>query len=106
MSWLTPILREIDGDISATAHKDALFSKGATPNMIVKADQTVTREVFDATVKLFREGHEGAENAYKTLFMMGGFDPVVVGSNLRSWTSRTPKVRERHGSPPQRAFPR
>jgi hypothetical protein len=83
MSWLTPIIREVQADGAATMHKQTLFQKGATPNMIVKADATVTRELFDATVKLVKEGHEGAANAYKTLFLAGGWDAQVVGSNLR-----------------------
>lgn len=83
MSWLTPVIREIDADAAATAHKDALFTKGGTPNMIVKADATVTEELFNAVVKLYREGHEDASNAGKAWFVQSGFDPTVVGKNLQ-----------------------
>lgn len=83
MSWLTPVLREIDADAAATTHKGTMFEKGGTPNMIVKVDQTVTRELFDSVVKLYREGHESPENAGKAWFVQAGFDPTVIGSNLR-----------------------
>jgi hypothetical protein len=83
MSWLTPVLREIDADAAATAHKDSMFRQGGTPNMIVKADATVTKELFDAVVKMYREGHEDAANAGKAWFVQSGFDPDVIGSSLR-----------------------
>ena len=83
MSWLTPVLREIDADAAATGHKGALFSKGGTPNMIVKADATVTKELFDAVVAAYRQGHEDPTNAGKAWFVQAGFDPTVVGSNLQ-----------------------
>lgn len=83
MSWITPVLREIEADMAATAHKDALFTKGGTPNMIVKADPTVTKELFDAVVNAYREGHEDASNAGKAWFVQAGFDPEVVGANLQ-----------------------
>jgi len=83
MSWLTPVLREIDADAAATTHKDSMFRQGGTPNMIVKTDTTVTKELFDAVVKLYREGHEDAANAGKAWFVQSGFDPEVIGSNLR-----------------------
>lgn len=83
MSWLTPVLREVDADVAATSHKDSMFRQGGTPNMIVKADMSVTKELFDAVVKLYREGHEDAANAGKAWFVQAGFDPTVIGANLR-----------------------
>lgn len=83
MSWLTPVLREVDADAAATTHKDSLFRQGGTPNMIVKTDATVSEELFDAVVKLYRDGHEDAANAGKAWFVQAGFDPDVVGSNLQ-----------------------
>lgn len=83
MSWLTPVIREIQADSAATAHKGSLFQHGATPNMVVKADTTVTKEIFDAQVKNYRESHEGASNAGKAWFLSAGWDPVVLGANLQ-----------------------
>jgi hypothetical protein len=83
MSWLTPILREIQGDSAATSHKLQFFSNAATPNMKVKADPNLSPERFKEWVDLFRAGHEGVANAYSTLFLGGGADADVIGANMR-----------------------
>jgi hypothetical protein len=81
MSWLTPVIREIQADSGMTSHKDSYLSKGATPNMIVKLD--VKADDFERFVKMFEEKHTGAANAYKTLFLAAGADATVVGNNFR-----------------------
>lgn len=83
MSWLVPIIREIMADQAATSHKLNYFNQGATPNLIVKFDQTMTKGQADDWVRLFNQKHEGAANAYKTLFLGGGSDATVVGANLQ-----------------------
>lgn len=83
MSWITPVLREIGADLAASNHKQAFFKSGATPNMIIKFDPATGEDAFNTWVKLFRENHEGAANAYKTLFLGGGADATVVGSNMQ-----------------------
>ncbi|HEY4895209.1 MAG TPA: phage portal protein, partial [Solirubrobacteraceae bacterium] len=82
MSWLTPIIREISSDIAMTEHKSAFMRNGATPNMVVTFDPSVRGEVFDKAVDAIRKGHEGARNAYKTLFLTGGAKVEKVGSNF------------------------
>ncbi len=83
MSWLTPVLREIAADSAATSHKLKFFEMGATPNMIVKLAPEIKQDAFEQWVRLFKEDHEGTANAYKTLFLGGGADATVVGSNMR-----------------------
>src|SRR5690349_12741060 len=87
MSWITPAVREIKGDIAATDHKLMFFKNGATPNMVVKGitgpgGQIPTREQFDAVVDMMEENHNGVRNAYKTLYLTAGADATVVGSHL------------------------
>jgi hypothetical protein len=82
MSWITPIIREIQADDAATEHQLGFWEHGATPNMIARLPQEMTKEKFDEWVTKFREGHEGSENAYKTLFLGGGADVSVVGATL------------------------
>lgn len=82
MSWLTPVLREIDSDTAATAHKLEFFEHAATPNMVIKFDPAVTMQQVQQFQELFAEQHEGAGNAYKTLLLGGGADPVTVGSTM------------------------
>jgi phage portal protein BeeE len=87
MSWITPALREIQGDRAATEHKLMFFRNGATPNLVVKgianADgSTLTREQFDQYVSMFEMGHRGVGNAYRTLYLTAGADASVIGSDL------------------------
>jgi len=82
MSWLTPIVREVMADKAATDHKLSFFENGATPNMLVKMDVDDLNK-FKRVVQEFREQHEGADNAYKTLFLAAGADATIVGSDLK-----------------------
>ena len=83
MSWLTPVMREIAGDSAATSHKLKFFQQGATPNMVVAFDPAVTKELFDIWKKEFEKQVGGLANAYRTLYIGGGADAKVVGSDLR-----------------------
>jgi len=83
MSWLTPVVREIQADNSATTHKDALFRNGARPSMVVRFDRGVARDKFDEFVTRFKASHQGGENAGKTLFLGGGADVTPLTFNLR-----------------------
>lgn len=83
MSWLTPILREIQADKAATVHKGKFFEQGATLNTVVRLDKDIQPEQFKIFKELFKEDHEGSDNAYKTLFLGGGADVTVVGADLK-----------------------
>lgn len=87
MSWITPAVREIRGDIAATEHKLQFFKNGATPNMVVKGitgpgGVVPTRDQFNDIVDMMEENHSGVRNAYKTLYLTAGADATVVGSHL------------------------
>lgn len=83
MSWLTPAIREIQGDGAATDHKLRFFSQGATPNMVVKGLTATTKEQFDELVEMMDDRHAGLRNAYKTLYLTAGADVTVVGTDLK-----------------------
>ena len=83
MSWLTPVLRDISSDLAATEHKLKRFENGAALQTVVSLDKDVTPTAFAEFVKMFRAGHEGVENAYKTLFLGGGADVTVVGADMQ-----------------------
>jgi len=82
MSWLTPVLLEIDADVAATRHKAKFFENGATFARAIKFDT----ESDPAAVKRFREryndGHQGSDNAYKTLFLVPGADVVPLSTDF------------------------
>lgn len=83
MSWLTPVLRDIEADMEATKHKASYFAQGATPNMIIRMDPAVDADKFQRYIDHFRRNHEGPENAYRTLFLAGAADAKVVGSDFK-----------------------
>ena len=83
MSWLTPILREITSDKAMTSHRERFFRNAATPQLSVSLDKAVTREQFEAFIAKFEDSHRGVENAYKTLFLGGGADVKVIGTDFK-----------------------
>lgn len=83
MSWVTPVLLEIQSDKAATLHKKRFFDNGATPNLVVSFKESVTEEQFDEFMEALQTDHAGADNAYKTLFLAGGADVRVTGSDFK-----------------------
>ena len=83
MSWLTPVVREVQADSQMTAHKKAFMENAATPNLVVKLDASVTPEKFEQFKVLMEDRHAGYWNAYKTLYLGGGADATVVGNNFQ-----------------------
>lgn len=83
MSWLTPVLREIQSDNAATAHKDSVFRNAATPSMVVRFDRETSKEKFDEFVARFKSSHQGVDNANKTLFLGGGADVTPLTFNFQ-----------------------
>jgi phage portal protein BeeE len=83
MSWVTPGIREIQGDVLATEHKIRFFENGATPNLVIKGLNAAGKEQFDEIVDMIEQGHAGVANAYKTLYLTTGADATVVGADMQ-----------------------
>lgn len=83
MSWLTPILRETANDNLMSAHKKRYMENAATPNLVVRLSREVTPEAFAKFKAKMDAEHKGVENAYKTLYLGGGADVTVAGSDFR-----------------------
>ncbi len=83
MSWLTPILREIQADQSMTRHQRKFFDRGATVNMIIKHPLGAERDAIRKWAEEVDSKHGGTDNAWKNLHLYPGADATVVGSNLR-----------------------
>jgi DNA-binding NarL/FixJ family response regulator len=83
MSWITPVINEILGDAAATEHKLRFFENGATPNMAVALDKSITPEIFKTWRELMKEKTEGKENAYRTLYLGGGATVTPLGAVMR-----------------------
>ncbi len=84
MSWITPLIREIMGDMAMTTHKLKFFENGAVPGMVVNMGTKMDPKGFEEWVDLFEEGHKGSLNAFKTLYLASGAEAEVVGSDLKS----------------------
>lgn len=82
MSWLTPIVREIQADQAMTRHQRKFFDNGATPNMVVTHAVGADMEKVKRFSEMMAENHAGVENAGKTLHLYPGADATVVGTNL------------------------
>jgi phage portal protein BeeE len=83
MSWLTPVIREVQADQAATMHKLAFFENGATPQLVVSFDKEVTQDQFQAFVAKMDDSHSGWRNAYRTIYLGAGATPTVVGKDLQ-----------------------
>lgn len=81
MSWLTPIVRQVMADKAMDDHKLAFFENGATPNLAVTLNVD-NLEKYREWVKETRAGHEGVQNAYKTLFLAAGASAEVLGRDM------------------------
>jgi Phage portal protein len=83
MSWLTPLIREIEGDNAATDHRNAFFRNGATLQTLFKYDPDLAVEDVRSMKQLFEEQHQGIANAYRSLHIGGGVDATVIGTDLK-----------------------
>ena len=83
MSWLTPIIREIQADGLMNTHKRMFFENGATPNVVIKHDVNANEEKVRRFQAALDEKTRGVHNAYRTLNLYPGADLTVVGSDLR-----------------------
>lgn len=81
-SWITPAVRDMQGDRLAAEHKIRFFENGATPNLVVKGIPAATKTQFDEIVDAMEAKHAGVANAYRTLYLTAGADATVVGANL------------------------
>lgn len=83
MSWLTPVIRDIQADSAQTEHKIAFLKNAATPNLAIKFDPASSLESVKEFKELIEEEHKGAFNAWKTLYLGGGADVEVVGKDFK-----------------------
>lgn len=83
MSWLTPVIQEMQADKAASSHKLKFFENAATPNLSVSLKESVGPDKFVDFVRKMNEASVGVENAYKTLYTGGGADVRVIGADMQ-----------------------
>ena len=82
-SWITPVMRELMADLAAIDHKNEFFRNAATPNLAIKFDAAQDIVRVRQFIELMEEDHAGIANAFKTMYLGGGADPVAVGLNFK-----------------------
>lgn len=82
-SWISSITPELMNDNLMRRHKQRFLENGATPNMVVSMDKTVSWENFQKFKAVMDKEHKGPNNAYKTLYLGAGADVKVVGANMQ-----------------------
>jgi hypothetical protein len=83
MSWMQPIIKEARADQASTDYKLGYLEDGAVPNRVVKPDPRLSPEEFQAFKEIFLEKHAGVGKQFSTIFLGGGSDIEVIGSNLK-----------------------
>jgi phage portal protein BeeE len=82
MSWISPVWQSVIADDASEIHKGKFFENAATPNLAIKFDPTVRLEQVKKFKEFLEEDHTGRFNAYKTLYLGGGADPITVGKDF------------------------
>jgi phage portal protein BeeE len=82
MSWLTPVMRDVQGDEGLSAYKLRYLSANATPNLVIKYAQKLQPATVDAIRERMTARYGGPDNAGKTLILDQGADLVAVGNSL------------------------
>lgn len=82
MSWLTPVLSDVQFDNSLNDMKQSYIDNAATPNLVISFDPSVTPEKFQMLTEVIKSKAAGTQNAGKTLALGGGADVKVIGSTF------------------------
>lgn len=71
MSWLTPVIKDIEADKASTAHKRRFFRHGAVPTQSISFDKDVSTATFEKFIELYEARHGGVDNSFKPMFLVG-----------------------------------
>lgn len=82
MSWLTPVVRDVNADIATTNLKLAFFENAATPNLLIRYQQKLSSETLTKLRSRFEARHRGADQAFKTAILDEGADLTIVGHSF------------------------
>jgi phage portal protein BeeE len=82
MSWLTPVVREIQGDVRMSQYREAFFTNAATPNLVIMYEQKIAPERVARLKNAIQARHTGPDGAFGTLVLDEGADLQVVGADM------------------------
>ncbi len=89
MSWMTPVMREVNADNAMTSYKIKYLQNAATPNIILRYAQSLKPGTVDAIRERMQARYGGVDNAFKTLVLDQGADMTVVGHSLEQMSFAT-----------------
>lgn len=83
MSWMTPVLREIQADQGITDYKIRYLQNAATPNLLITySAQMDSADVVNLQERLAAR-YGGVDNAFRTMVLDNGASVTPVGSNFK-----------------------
>jgi HK97 family phage portal protein len=82
MSWLTPVVREINADMAMTEHKSQFFGNAATPNLVIKYERKLGQDQINRLRERWQARYGGPENGWRTAILDEGADLTVVGNTF------------------------
>ena len=82
MSWLTPVMRDIQADDAMTRYKIRYLQNNATPNLVIKYAQKLQPATVDSIRDRMTARYGGPDNAGKTLVLDQGADLTLAGNSL------------------------
>jgi phage portal protein BeeE len=82
MSWLTPVMRDVQGDDAMTRYKVRYLQNNATPNIVIRYAQKLQPATIDAIRDRMAARYGGPDNAGKTLVLDQGADLTLAGNSL------------------------
>jgi phage portal protein BeeE len=89
MSWLTPVLREVNADNAMTAYKTMYLQNAASPNLLIKYSQKIGQATVNRIRDRIADTHGGVDNAFKTLVLDEGADATVIGNTFEQMNFST-----------------
>jgi phage portal protein BeeE len=89
MSWITPVMREINADQAMTDYKSRYLQNAASPNLLIKYAARLGEGAADRIAARVQAAHAGSENAFGTLVLDEGADATVIGNSLEQMSFAT-----------------
>lgn len=83
MSWLTPVLREIETDGQHTKYQQKFYENAATPALLIRTEKVIESEEARRQLRdQLERRHSGWQNAFRTLILDDGADATPLGFNF------------------------
>jgi HK97 family phage portal protein len=84
MSWLTPVLREVNADTAMTQHLQGFLDNAATPSLLLRYKDKLNPQTLNSIKDRWQARFGGPQGAGATVVLDEGADVSVIGSTLES----------------------